>query len=758
MAIERKRKPGAGAPAPVGAPADCRGEKCVAAAWVLLGAYAILFFMAPLSELAGYSRAQFLGNQVLLLDQVVQEWFGDPPEFAILDRLWVALPAAAMLAVCGLVGWLVLLRFHADRGMARLDVVFFSCTLGLGLMSLYTFAVGLCGGLHARWLFLAPPVAVVVIALYSLVRRAPRKDKKTAGKTEPRTTTHMRASREDSADRVSAGRWLWWAAPFVAAIVLGGTLTPLDFDVREYHLQAPKEFFLDGSIGFLPHNVYGNMPLGSEMLSLAAMTAVGDWWHGALIGKTVIALCGPLAALGVFAAGRRLIGAMAGVVAALVYISIPWIARVSELGLVEGVSALYLWGTVYALLLWWRGAHDEKLPRVLLAGFMAGSAAACKYPNVVFVLIPAAAVVALRSWRTRPEQASGEDIDKRQAATGKPATAALRPARYMPIVGFLFAAAVACGPWFAKNWILTGNPTYPLLYGLFDGRTRTPELHAQWRRAHRPPGYGLSYVADSVANLAWRSSWLSPLLLPLAVLGAIGARDRRLALSLSIYAAFVLAAWWLFTHRIDRFWIPISPVLAFLAGYVVEPHALLPWRWPFKTYLAAGLSACLLVLVAIGAQDNAFFVSLDRLNQDRLRIHVWHQLLNRNLNEHDVVLAVGDAVVFDLRVPVLYNTVFDQDRFEQLMKGRTAAEQRQVLHDRGVTYVAVDWAEIARYRSPGNYGFTDYEQPELFEELVREHVLDPPVRVEGVPESSVKYQIFPVSGASTAAQSWSLPP
>ena len=41
-------------------------------------------------------------------------------------------------------------------------------------------------------------------------------------------------------------------------------LPPVDFDVREYHLQAPKEFFQPGRISFLPHNVYANMPLGAE--------------------------------------------------------------------------------------------------------------------------------------------------------------------------------------------------------------------------------------------------------------------------------------------------------------------------------------------------------------------------------------------------------------------------------------------------------------------------------------------------------------
>ena len=64
--------------------------------------------------------------------------------------------------------------------------------------------------------------------------------------------------------------------------------------------------------------------------------------------------------------------------------------------------------------------------------------------------------------------------------------------------------------------------------------------------------------------------------------------------------------------------------------------------------------------------------------------------------------------------------------------------------DLGVAYVAVDWNEIARYRSPGNYGFTDYIQPKLFEELVSTGVLDPPLVCPDPDENSVGYEVYPV--------------
>ena len=160
------------------------------------------------------------------------------------------------------------------------------------------------------------------------------------------------------------------------AILLAAMLPPLDFDVREYHLQAPKEFFEQGQITFLPHNVYANMALGTEMLSLLAMVLSGDWWLGALAGKTVIAGFTLLCGLGLWAAGRRLFSPTAGVVAALVYLSIPWVTSIASGGFVEGASACYLFLALYALLL----HREQGTPSLLLAGYLAGGAVSTKYP------------------------------------------------------------------------------------------------------------------------------------------------------------------------------------------------------------------------------------------------------------------------------------------------------------------------------------------------------------------------------------------
>ncbi len=692
-------------------------------------------------------RRAYVFQFLLFPEYLLKRWFGEPMDVGVQDRLPVLLIAGVILAYAWSLGWLLMALCRADRGLTRLECFVFSMAVGLNLVSTYVLAAGLLGWLRNPLVF-AVPAALTLAAAGRLrwrrVMAGLEEDRQ--GKPVKNKKANPAAAAEQN-DRWLSPRWLWLATPFVLMILLGGMLPPVDFDVREYHLQVPKEFFQQGHIAFLPHNVYGNMAMGTQMHSLLAMVIAevvgGDWWLGALAGKTVIAAMAPLTALALFAAGRRLFSTAAGVVAAVVYISTAWIVRVSTAGLVEGGSAYYLLLSVYAVLLCDRGGeeacsgnsparkggvaasdHNPAKPRppgrgysrLLLAGYLAGGAVACKYPAVLFVLLPLA--VWLLLLRVNDGLRAG-----------------LRDWR--PVGIFLLAAFLGCGLWFGKNWVLTGNPTYPLLYNVFGGKTRTLEKNRQWVNAHRPKDFSPSALGGDLVRVGLRSEWLSPLLVPLAVLAFLDRRRRRLVIALLAYFGYVIAAWWLLTHRIDRFWIPAVPLLALLAGAGACWSRRPWWRWLLIAVLVLGLVANFLVAdLAVGY--GRYFVSLDRLRHDVEqvdhpgRVDPWHHYLNTHVGRGRVLM-VGDAEVFDLEVPVLYNTCFDDCLFEQLVREHSAEEIRAALAVRGISHVYVDWGEIRRYRSPGNYGFTDFVRPPVFEELVGRGILEPLPEIEGHP-------------------------
>ncbi len=65
----------------------------------------------------------------------------------------------------------------------------------------------------------------------------------------------------------------------------------------------------------------------------------------------------------------------------------------------------------------------------------------------------------------------------------------------------------------------------------------------------------------------------------------------------------------------------------------------------------------------------------------------------------------------------------------------------------------VDWSEIDRYRSPGNYGFTAFVTPERFAGWVASRVLDPPAQLGPRQElyrvQDLGHRKFGVPGRST---------
>ncbi len=706
-----------------------------------LAVYAAAFFAvpSPVHDKADrtISRVELLGQVMLLPDDLLLDaWFGSPPRFALADRLPVLFTAGAILLWAGVLGWLLMRLFRARSKSApqltRLDTFVFSMGLGLAALSTWTLLAGLSGALGRTWTVVVPAGATLLAAIAVYI------------KPRPEVAPHSSPGATDGRGFMDE-KWLWLAVPFVAAILLAAMLPPVDFDVREYHLQAPKEFFQQGRITFLPHNVYANMPLGAEMLALLAMVVSGDWWLGALAGKTLIAAFTPLCALGLFAAGQRFFSTAAGTVAALVYVSIPWVFHVSTAGLIEGTTACYLLLAVYALLLHGGGT-------IFLAGFLAGAATATKYPAALFVLLP------LGVWTLFFRRDSA-----RLAAAGTAANGGLQKSLFPRAAGtaaakhplsaagrrltvFLLAAVICSGPWFAKNWAFTGNPTYPLLYEAFGGKTWNAEKNRRWNEVHRPRDFSPNTLGKDLAGVILTSDWLSPLVFPLAALSLLGAalasrrgppeerpnppaERRRIILALWAYAAVVIAAWWLCTHRIDRFWMPVLPVLALLAGAGACWTAARWWFGLLRVILIAGLAANFL-LVSSAVFYNAWFVPLDVLRNDPPRIGDWHLRLNTRAGEGGL-LAVGDAAVFELRRPVFYNTCFDDCIFERLVKGKTAGEIRAELRRLGIAYVFVNWGEIARYRSPGNYGFTDFVQPAVFRRLVAWGVLEPLPPIEG---------------------------
>lgn len=625
-------------------------------------------------------------------------WHLLPQRWPFFRRAGLLLAAALAL---GTAAAAPLLRFAP---VTRLERFILQAGLGLSLQSLWTLIIG-CAGFLSPAAVLAPGFAALLwLPVRWATGRRNQSPEMVAGAAAPAAEP--------------ASRMMWAAAalvalPFLILVVLNSCTPPRDFDVREYHLQGPKEWFLDGRITFLEHNVYTSFPFLSEMHSLSGMVLADDWNDGALTGKVILACFQLLTTLCVFATARRWFGTSAALVAALTYLTVPWTLRISLIAYAEGAITFYLIASVMSGLI----ASSVTDPAVrnrliLLTGLLAGSAMASKYPGVVSVVIP---VGLLLLWSRR------------------------RPVAQLPATALLFAAGVlvTVGPWLIRNTVDTGNPVYPLVYGVFGGADWSPAMDAKWKRGHSPDNHDPSEIPQHLLSVVSDSDWTSGLLFALAVPALLLWRSHVSSRWLWVMLIWMLVTWWLVTHRIDRFWIPVIPVVAVLAGAAWTLFRGRLWH----SLLIGCVACCCLFNLQIWRSGLVGFQAglLDIEAARSMAVRSDFKLLNSTLTSDHRMLMVGEAEVFDLSIPVAYNTVFDESLFEQWTADNSddrfwSADRRmkppedilRTLDEQGVTHVYVNWLEIKRYRQGGSYGYTEYVSPERLRRLVDSGVLQPP--------------------------------
>lgn len=498
-------------------------------------------------------------------------------------------------------------------------------------------------------------------------------------------------------------------APFVLHLLLGSMTPSTDFDVREYHLQGPREWFQQGAITNLDHNVYTSFPFLSEMLSLGTMVLANDVWTGAIAGKLILATFPLFSALCAYSIATRHFGQGCGLLAACVTLSTPWVTRIGIIAYAEGSMMFFVTlSAMVALLAIGSSSTSDRWRLTGLAGIACGSAMAAKYTGLVTAVLPVGGYLL---WMT---------VRQDKSETFRLAGV------------FIVGITIAVGPWLLKNFVTQKNPVYPLAYSIFGAKDWDLDLDQRWQKAHQPNEHELSRIPTHLNDFAVRNDWQNGLLFAFAVPSLLLIRRQRSLLPILSFVTWLIVTWWALTHRIDRFWVPMIPLAAVAGGSL--------WRLSENPIWHRSL----LALLCVSCTYNFAFVrspligfhggltEIGELKQQPIRRDIAE--LNRRMSKTSKVLMVGEAEVFDCEFPLLYNTVFDDSLFQQLtcVDGNQdeqladASIIRQRLTDAGVTHIFVNWSEILRYRDPASYGYSDYVTPKKFQTLVSTGLLKEP--------------------------------
>jgi hypothetical protein len=525
----------------------------------------------------------------------------------------------------------------ADRGALRFVT---AAAMGLGAFSLITIGLGLVG-----WLNRGTAIGLVAVGIVAGIGRLVQLN----WKGHPQG--HWLADR---------AAWAWLlllVVPFIAIMTAGSMVPPgflwtpnepHGYDVVEYHLQVPREWYEAGRIVPLHHNVFSFFPFNVELHYLLAMYLRGGPWagmylaplmHGTMILLAVLAACGFARRLARATPGasEAMNKRVAPVLAALAMLTTPWLAQLGAIAYDEG--GFLLFGT---LAIGWAALAirdaDHRIPRFVLAGIMAGFACGSKLTAVPEVLVAIAVVslVVLLAARSKKDQPIAR--------------------RVLGPVVFGLAGTAVFAPWLVRTAIWSGgNPLFPELASVLGHRDFSQVQIERWHHAHTAPERQQSVPARLHAlgtELIW--SWqFGFVLFPLA-LASVAFNYRDPIVWFLGTLLFLLILFWLtVTHLQSRFLILAVPLCALLV-------AQLPWF--IGVVIAAQFFTGFIPL------DREFRAHIDRFPPEMFGVETFQWMVPEAVQKQvppDATLTlVGDAKAFFWQRPMTrlrYKTIFDAD-------------------------------------------------------------------------------------------------
>jgi hypothetical protein len=546
--------------------------------------------------------------------------------------------------------------------------------MGLGFAALGHAALVLA---VARLLY-APAIVAGVVALAGLaaVRLA-----RAAGAARARDAGHASRGASILARRFAA---TIADAPLALATLFAATFLPnaldpsLAHDDNVYHLKLPREYLARHGFVALPMSLFANMPHFVEMLYALPM-AVGDYTAAKVFNLSLAFWT----IGGIVSFARPLLGrALAGVVA-LLYVggkNVQW-----HLGLayVEPAIGFFLLGATLAFLAW-RETGNAGYLRILAIG--CGVALASKYSAWLYAgVVLLAAVVAI----------------------ARAPALALAGRRASECAAVLGVAAAIVAPWLVKNALATGNPIYPNLHRVFDGRFWSAVQEAQFLRSQAAAGGAdrslLSYLslpfdlAARDARFFCPSFSISLMALFLAAL-AFPASYRSPRAGLLAISAGGFLAWVLSIHQ-GRFLVAWVPVMA-LSGAL----ALVPLRGRPRATLAATLLVIAIAAYQIRAQLYPYAPPLHALVRPRGELEARNgnyrlcEFLNDAVPRDGKVLAFWDNRFFFLERDYSADSAYEAPSALAWLRAFDDEEAfaREILR-LGFTHVVVNAAIVSDY-------------------------------------------------------------
>ncbi|MCK5241049.1 phospholipid carrier-dependent glycosyltransferase [bacterium] len=483
-----------------------------------------------------------------------------------------------------------------------------------------------------------------------------------------------------------------------AALTALTVFTPSwDWDGVAYHLALPKIYLAAGGFVFRPDIYHNLLPQFTEMLYMLGLV----FPYGSA-AKLIHFSFGLLAAITVYALGRENKLKLAALVGAAIFYTQYLVHIESGTTFIELASAAYVGLSILAVQ---QALKTGSQKWYYAAALFAGIVGATKWHGLI-ILALIGAFLLLHAW------------------TKKTLTFKQRLTTWLLILGF---GGLPVIPYFARAWIMGGNPIWPLGQPLFGGNVLDPVVAKE--------------MTNFVFNFAgMMRGWQGFLRLPidLTLFGSafgVGGHELRwpllgglLLLVITLFyqlqnllkqkeqlkprpwllggGIFIFIVIWFFTSPQVRYLLPLFPILSWGAAHALSN------LWKQEQRLAKGLAiicGILLFLVHPPVHRNSLeqgkvilgLESADAFLAKYLEIYPAGKYLNEHVAKNERVLLFKDNRGFYLDVDYLWGDPLNQSLINY--REHTSAEELyQGLRELGIRWILyredIQYAE--NYYSP----------------------------------------------------------
>jgi hypothetical protein len=447
---------------------------------------------------------------------------------------------AALSAGTGMLAGRLLLRMLSIRlsdNPSRCEItqhLMLSLGLGWGLLMYAAFLLGIAG--------LLTPLAVWLLMLGLLIICLPE-----ARRFSKDVSVLLKREVQEERTPLLLKIGLAGCAVVLISVLLVALAPSITHDAMVYHLNVPRIYADAHKIVPIPYNLFSNTVLNMEMLYALALS-IDDF----ILANLLHFAMGLAALVALYAFARPALGKTVATLAVLILFFNPLVLNEISIAYID-LGMMFYFLLMMACL--WRWSEKDEFRWFLLFCIFGGLFAGMKYTALHGLIAAGAALAVIELGRKRS-------------------------VRGFLTKSVLFGAVAAAFvlPYLVKNYLFSGNPFYPLMYGLFGGRWLAPaqvERMLAYVNSH-----GMGHDWKHLVMLPWNITVLGnsgfknfdAVITPLwlAFLPAFFLVRRKPAiLKWTVFLCTVYFLSWSTSTHITRYLMPLFPLLSLLCAYAL---------------------------------------------------------------------------------------------------------------------------------------------------------------------------------------------